>query len=201
MDDVAQTTEFGKIFLYSITGVLLVLFTLTIGRLVSPKKPTKEKLSTYECGEEPVGSAWIQFNPRFYVIALVFLLFDVEMVFIFPWATVFGQAGLVAADPRWGWFTLVEMLIFVGILLIGLLYAWKKGDLEWIKPQPRIPAVQVAIPASAYRKLNAEVHRVKPVRAEEPVQTDSPVTTAVKPDIPPAKPAFTPRFRKPGGAS
>ncbi|SEN97065.1 NADH dehydrogenase subunit A [bacterium A37T11] len=161
MDDVAQTTEFGKVLLIGICGTLLVLFTLWLGKLIAPAKPSKEKLSTYECGEEPQGTAWIQFNARFYLIALVFLLFDVEMVFIFPWATVFGQPSLLAMDNRWGVFTLLEMFTFIGILLIGLVYVWKNGDLEWIKPKPQKPTVSVNIPASAYDKLNKEVHIVK----------------------------------------
>ena len=104
MDDPAQLTEFGKILLIGVAGILLVLFTFLLGRILSPKKPTPEKLSTYECGEDTVGSAWIQFNPRFYVIALVFLLFDVELIFIFPWATVFGQEYRNSPTPtlrRW----------------------------------------------------------------------------------------------------
>src|SRR3546814_15129306 len=114
MDDPAQLTEFGKILLIGVAGTLLVLFTLLLGKVLSPNKPTPEKLSTYECGEEAVGNAWIQFNPRFYVIALIFLLFDVELLFIFPWATVFGQPELIAADPRWGWFALDRKSVVSG---------------------------------------------------------------------------------------
>ncbi|HWL00537.1 MAG TPA: NADH-quinone oxidoreductase subunit A, partial [Parapedobacter sp.] len=161
MDDPAQLTEFGKILLIGVAGLLLVLFTLLLGSILSPRKPTPEKLSTYECGEEAVGNAWVQFNPRFYVIALVFLLFDVELLFIFPWATVFGQPELIAADARWGWFALLEMALFVGILIIGLVYVWKKGDLEWIKPRPLLPHVGVNIPASAYDRLNSSQYRVR----------------------------------------
>src|SRR5690606_13269346 len=96
-----------------------------------------------------------------YVIALVFLLFDVELLFIFPWATVFGQPELIAADARWGWFALLEMALFVGILIIGLVYVWKKGDLEWIKPKPAMPYVEVNIPATAYDRLNSSHYRVR----------------------------------------
>ncbi len=197
MDEPGQLTEFGKILLIGIVGVLLVLFTLLLGKLLSPRKPNPEKLSTYECGEEAVGSSWVQFNPRFYVIALVFLLFDVELIFIFPWATVFGQAELIAADARWGWFTLVEMALFVGILLIGLAYVWIKGDLDWVKPQTVLPRVDVPIPPSAYDKLNRAQYRL---REFEPIAPAA-ETTAKAPAVGETKkPAFKPVFRKPGGA-
>lgn len=196
MDEPGQLTEFGKILLIGIVGVLLVLFTLLLGKLLSPRKPNPEKLSTYECGEEAVGSSWVQFNPRFYVIALVFLLFDVELIFIFPWATVFGQAELIAADARWGWFTLVEMALFVGILLIGLAYVWIKGDLDWVKPQTVLPRVDVPIPPSAYDKLNRAQYRL---REFEPIAPAA-ETTAKAPAVGETKkPAFKPVFRKPGG--
>ena len=97
---------------------------LLIQRLVAPKNDTPDKLSTYECGEESEGSAWVQFNIRFYVIALIFLIFDVEVVFLFPWAVVFKDLGLLA---------FVEMSIFLLILIVGLAYVWKKGDLDWVK--------------------------------------------------------------------
>lgn len=195
MDDPGQLTEFGKILLIGVMGVLLVLFTLLLGKILSPKKPTPEKLSTYECGEEALGNSWVQFNPRFYVIALVFLLFDVELIFVFPWATVFGQPELIAADSRWGWFALAEMGIFIGILIIGLLYVWKKGDLEWVKPRSVIPRVAVNIPRSAYDRLNSERYVVRRF---------DPITDPVAPpQVPPSettarKPAFKPAFRKPG---
>ena len=91
---------------------------------IAPSKKTKEKLDTYECGEVPEGSAWLQFNIRFYVIALIFLIFDVEVVFLFPWAVVFKELGLLA---------MVEMSIFLVILIVGLAYVWVKSDLDWVK--------------------------------------------------------------------
>ncbi|RQP20008.1 MAG: NADH-quinone oxidoreductase subunit A [Parapedobacter sp.] len=199
MDEPGQLTEFGKILLIGVMGMLLVLVTLLLGKIISPKKPTPEKLSTYECGEEAIGSSWIAFNSRFYVIALVFLLFDVEMIFVFPWATVFGRPELIAADARWGWFTLVEMAIFIGILVIGLVYVWRKGDLEWVKSRTVLPRVDVNIPKSAYDKLNRESHQI---RKFEPFATESP--KAFQPQGSAAelkKPAFKPMFRKPGGTS
>lgn len=120
-------TSFGAVLTFLGTGVLFVGFTLFLSRLLQPRNPYPGKLSTYECGEIPVGHSWIQFNIRFYVIALVFIIFDVEVVFLFPWAVVFKQLGL---------FAFIEMMIFVGILLVGLAYVWAKGDLDWVKPQP-----------------------------------------------------------------
>src|SRR5690606_39515861 len=96
-----------------------------------------------------------------YVIALVFLLFDVELIFVFPWATVFGSRELVAADGRWGWFTLVEMGMFLGILVVGLVYVWKRGDISWIKPAHVQPRVSVGIPAAAYEQLNNKKYHVR----------------------------------------
>ncbi|PYQ17146.1 MAG: hypothetical protein DMF79_17835 [Acidobacteria bacterium] len=87
-----------------------------------------EKLTTYECGENPQGSAWIQFNIRFYVFALIFIVFDVEAVFLLPWAVVFKQLGFLA---------FAEGLVFVGILVVALVYVWRKGDLEWVRVEDR----------------------------------------------------------------
>jgi NADH-quinone oxidoreductase subunit A len=128
---------------------------LALAKLLRPHRPNEEKLATYESGEDPVGNANIQFNVRFYVVAIVFLLFEVELIFLFPWAVVFGQANLIAqTDGLWGWFSLVEMLIFVGILALGLAYAWAKGYLDWVRPQPRLPEISTKIPANLYQKVN-----------------------------------------------
>ncbi len=191
MDDPAQISEYGKILLMAIVGIVLVCGTIFLARVLAPKNPNPIKLSTYECGEESRGTSWVQFNPRFYVIALVFLLFDVELIFIFPWATVFGQAELIAADPRWGWLTLIEMGIFLGILLIGLIYVWVSGDISWIKPVHRKPTVQVGIPIEAYSQLNSQSYAVRdyknPILSEEPKEKSAS----------PAKMGFTPKFKKP----
>ncbi|MDO8992303.1 MAG: NADH-quinone oxidoreductase subunit A, partial [Daejeonella sp.] len=183
MDETSQLSEFGKIFIYLIMGVLFVLFTFFMGKLVALKKPNPEKLASYECGEEPVGNSWIQFNSRFYVIALVFLLFDVELAFIFPWATVFSQQELINIDPYWGWLSLIEMFIFVGILLIGLVYVWKKGDLNWIRPEQYSPISPSKIPPSSYKALNAETYQTKlfsidsEIPMPEKVLTESPLSS------------------------
>jgi len=117
--------DFTTAFIFLVVGATFIAVNLAISRLLQPRHPTAIKLSTYECGELPVGQSWIQFNNRFYVIALVFLIFDVEIAFLFPWAVVFKELGL---------FAFIEALIFIVILLIGLAYVWRKGDLEWDKP-------------------------------------------------------------------
>lgn len=195
MNEASQLSEFGKLLIFLIMGVVFVLFTFFLGWLVAPKKPNPEKLSSYECGEEPTGSSWIQFNSRFYVIALIFLLFDVEMVFIFPWATVFGQESLIAADPRWGWLSLIEMFIFVGILLIGLLYVWKKGDLSWIKPEPFVPSSPAKIPYSIYQEFNDKTYKIKEFSLNNEILEAERLPDIQSPA--PPKPAFIPKFKRP----
>ncbi|TZF84001.1 NADH-quinone oxidoreductase subunit A [Pedobacter sp. BS3] len=200
MNEVSQITEFGKVFIMMLMGILIVTLTFFASRFIAPRKPNPEKLTSYECGENPSGNSWVQFNLRFYVIALIFLLFDVEMAFIIPWTTIFGNADLVAADSRWGWFTLTEMFIFIGILILGLVYAWKKGDLEWVKPQPKIPATDQAIPLSVYDTINNERYTVKPFTTERTVEA---VATSDVPDTaakPAPRPAFKPTFRKPASS-
>ncbi len=116
--------NFGTAFVFVLLGIVLVAVPLLLQRILSPQNRSREKLTTYECGEDPEGSAWIQFNIRFYVIALIFLIFDVEVVFLFPWAVVFKDLGLLA---------MVEMAIFLVILIVGLAYVWVKSDLDWVK--------------------------------------------------------------------
>ncbi len=195
MDDPAQLSEYGKILIILLIGALLVCATIFLARLISPKKNNPIKSATYECGEDPVGSSWVQFNPRFYVIALVFLLFDVELIFIFPWATVFGQSEYIAADGRWGWFTLIEMAMFIGILVLGLVFVWKKGDLEWVKPNVVLPKVPVNIPNSAYATLNNKAYQLRDYAVTE-ANKEGGKNVDEEPRSAP-KPAFKPRFKKP----
>lgn len=194
MDDPAQLSEYGKILLIAIVGILLVCVTILLAKTLSPKNPNPIKLSTYECGEDAVGSAWVQINPRFYVIALVFLLFDVELIFVFPWATVFGNREFVAADARWGWFTLIEMGIFLGILVVGLIYVWKRGDISWIKPEHIVPRVSVGIPAAAYEQLNNKKYVIrdyKETQLSETTRIDVKVAQTQSGGV-----GFRPKFKK-----
>ncbi len=119
-------------------GSVFLLANLLVGKLVRPNKPSAEKSEVYECGEQPVGSAWIQFDLRFYVVALLFVIFDVEIAFFFPWAVVFGSAiqqrdAGNAAAGQFAEFAFLELLAFFAILLVGFAYVWKRGDLEWIR--------------------------------------------------------------------
>jgi len=199
MDGVSQISEFGKIFIFLIVGIIAVGGTFFAVRLLSPSNPNPEKLTSYECGEEPTGNAWLPFNSRFYVIALIFLLFDVEMVFILPWATVFGNKALIGADKRWGWLSMTEMFVFLGILILGLVYVWVKGDLDWIKPHPIIPAVDSPVPVSLYESLNKQQSNYK---VKEFMLESQPATaTATNPTPATPRPAFKPTFKKPGNES
>ncbi len=126
-------SDFGIILLYFILGSVFVGIALIAAALIRPSRPNPIKNSTYECGEIPIGEPWVRFNVRFYVIALVFLLFDVEIVFLLPWAVVFKQLG---------WFAFMEMVVFVVILLFGFAYVLGKGDLDWEKPKPHIPKLE-----------------------------------------------------------
>ncbi|MDQ3395444.1 MAG: NADH-quinone oxidoreductase subunit A [Bacteroidota bacterium] len=150
-----QLSEFGTILLFIVGTIVFLVGGLITAFLLRPNRPNFEKLTTYECGEDPTGTAWGQFNVRFYVVALIFILFDVEMVFLFPWATVFGQKSLIeATDGLWGWFSLLEMFIFIFLLALGLAYAWAKGYLDWVKPQVEVPQFKSVVPKELYEKLN-----------------------------------------------
>jgi NADH-quinone oxidoreductase subunit A len=125
--------HFGNVLVFLMLGLGLAGLMLGLGRLVRPSNPYAAKLTTYECGEPPTGSAWINFNIRFYLIALIFVIFDVELVFMYPVVTAFRDA--VAAGE--GVAALVKILIFVAVLAVGLVCVWAKRDLEWVK---RLPA-------------------------------------------------------------
>jgi NADH:ubiquinone oxidoreductase subunit 3 (subunit A) len=114
------------VFLGAIVGIMV--FTLLLWKVIRPSRFSEEKLTTYECGEDPTGNAWIQFNIRFYVFALIFIVFDVEAVFLLPWAVVFRNLGILAY---------VEGLVFIAILVVALAYVWKKGDLAWVRSEDR----------------------------------------------------------------
>ncbi|MCT7952552.1 photosynthetic/respiratory NAD(P)H-quinone oxidoreductase subunit C [Ancylothrix sp. C2] len=107
---------------FLIISSLVPVLALGASKLLGPKGTSVQRLTTYESGMEPIGGAWIQFNIRYYMFALVFVVFDVETVFLYPWAVAFHRLGLLA---------FIEALIFIGILVIALVYAWRKGALEW----------------------------------------------------------------------
>ncbi|MER3417368.1 MAG: NADH-quinone oxidoreductase subunit A [Gemmataceae bacterium] len=156
-----MTVLVGYILLFVFIAWFFVIFHLLLGKLLRPARPTSEKAAIYECGEPTVGPSWIQFDVRYYVIALLFIIFDVEITFFFPWAVVFGHfaqlanPGLSESDRQaWShqllpagehtqisaeaaltmsWITLLDLLVFFGVLLVGFAYLWARGDLHWVR--------------------------------------------------------------------
>src|SRR5262245_4670051 len=126
--------QFASVFVMLLLGVVLCGLMLGLGALLRPSNPHPGKLATYECGEPPSGPAWINFNIRFYLIALVFVIFDVELAFIDPVAAGFRDWVITGGQ---GLFALVELAVFGGILAVGRVYVWRKGDLQWLKRVPR----------------------------------------------------------------
>jgi NADH-quinone oxidoreductase subunit A len=132
--------QFANVLVFLLLGVALVALMVGLSGLLRPHNPEPGKLATYECGEPPTGSAWINFNIRFYLVALIFVIFDVEVAFIYPVAVVFRDWVLKGHAL----FVLAEILLFVGILFVGLVYVWAKRDLEWLK---KVPAATEGEPA------------------------------------------------------
>lgn len=126
-------SNFGQVLVFMIISIAFIAVAIITAKIVAPRFPSKGKYSTYECGEETVGDTWLRFNFRYYVVALIFIIFDVEIVFLFPWAVVFKSLGVLS---------FIEMAIFLFILIVGFLYAYVKGDLYWDKPQPVIPKLE-----------------------------------------------------------
>ncbi len=110
-------------------AIIIIIGALIVGRFIRPHHPTELKQTAYECGELPVGSAWSFFNVRFYVVGLIFIIFDVESALMFPVVTVFKELNSIGK----GGIVLVEILIFLAVLVSGVAYCWRKGDLDWVK--------------------------------------------------------------------
>ena len=151
---------YASIAAFFLVAAVFMLGSLLLGKLLRPDHPYAEKLETYECGEAPVGPAWFNFNPRFYIVALIYIVFDVEIAFVYPVATVFKRW----VEQGSGLFALIEIFLFVAILMLGLVYVWAKGDLEWIRSikgdprgiqntqsrtRPATPILPTAEPAAA----------------------------------------------------
>ncbi len=124
--------DFANVLVFLLLGLGLSGMMLGLGRLLRPSNPLVPKLATYECGEPPTGNAWINFNIRFYLVALIFVIFDVEIAFMYPVVAVFRDWLLSGRGAT----ALAEMLLFIGILSRGLVYVWVKRDLEWVKQLP-----------------------------------------------------------------
>jgi NADH-quinone oxidoreductase subunit A len=124
-----------SIAIFTLFGAAFVLMNLVMGAFVRPKLPNPEKDSVYECGEPTIGSSWVQFDLRFYIVALVFLIFDVEVALFYPWAVYFGAAANLAREAVFNirLIALVDMLFFFGVLLVGFAYLWRFGYLDWVR--------------------------------------------------------------------
>jgi len=115
-------TRYFPILLFIFVALVFGVATLLLSYLVQPKYPEPEKLSTYECGSEPFSDARMPFPVRYYIFAMLFVIFDIEVIFLYPWAVVFPKIELIG---------LIEMLVFIGLFLVAYVYAWRKGALEW----------------------------------------------------------------------
>jgi len=127
--------DYLNVLLFSSVGFFFVFINVAVGSLIRPKRASDEGLEVYECGEEAAGETWIKFDIRYYTVALVYVVFAVEIAFLFPWAIVledaFNGTG-VAEGSGVGMFALVEGVLFIAILFVGLAYVWAKGDLDWV---------------------------------------------------------------------
>jgi NADH-quinone oxidoreductase subunit A len=114
--------EYFPILLFLLVGLAVGVAPMVLGKLLAPSNPDPEKVSPYECGFEAFEDARMKFDVRYYLVAILFILFDLEIAFLFPWAVVLQEIG---------WFGFIAMLLFLGILVVGFIYEWKKGALEW----------------------------------------------------------------------
>ena len=115
-------TKYSPILIFIVLAMGFGLVTLALSYLVQPKYPEPEKLSVYECGSEPFSDSRMPFPVRYYVIAMLFVIFDIEVIFLYPWAVTFKQLGIIG---------FIEMMIFIGLFIVAYVYAWRKGALEW----------------------------------------------------------------------
>jgi NADH-quinone oxidoreductase subunit A len=169
--------DYLNVLVFAAVGLAFVFVNLILASIVRPKRLIDEGLETYECGEETIGEAWVNFDIRYYTVALVYIIFAVEIAFLFPWAIVLGDSVAdtgPAAAKGIGVFALVEGVLFIAILFLGLAYVWAKGDLDWIlsysaphyqPPQPEakhhLPAIQALAKAE-----ELAAHAAKPKEEE-----------------------------------
>jgi NADH-quinone oxidoreductase subunit A len=154
---------------------------MVVGSLIRPKRTQTEGLEVYECGEPTIGEAWIQFDIRYYTVALVYVIFAVEIAFLFPWALVLREALAdrgAAASAGIGLFALIEGVIFIAILFLGLAYVWVKGDLDWVlaykhsKYEPVLPRGAVAIPSLSELAAAREAAAHAPAAEKKAAEAD-----------------------------
>ena len=123
--------QFAAVLAFAAVAVLLPFGLLAGFKAIRPSFPSEDKSLIYECGEKPIGRAWFNFNPRFYLVALVFVIFEVDLALTFPVAVVYKD--WVAAGPQFAWVAFAELFLFIAILVVGLVWVWAHGDLEWVK--------------------------------------------------------------------
>ena len=150
----AMPGHYATVLIFVLVGFVFAGIALGAAKLLRPSNPSPAKMTTYECGELPVGSSWIRFNVRFYLIALFFIVFDVEVIFLYPWAVVFKSLYPL---PQLGALVFWEMVMFLAILSVGLAYVWVKGDLDWAKKLIERPAGRVSGNGTAAPALEEEV--------------------------------------------
>jgi len=147
--------DYANVLIFLLAGVAFVFINMLIGSLIRPKRPSDEKLTPYECGEDPIGEAWIRFDIRYYTVALVYIVFAVEVAFLFPWARILKMT-LTEGFPIPRDVAFMEGIVFMVILFLGLAYVWAKGDLDWVKAieQERSP---LGRQGEAWRELGRKV--------------------------------------------
>jgi NADH-quinone oxidoreductase subunit A len=127
--------EFAAVLVFALVAIGFALGGITLSRILGPRFPSPEKATIYECGERPIGVAWFNFNPRFYLVALVFVIFEVDIALTFPVVAVYRQ--WTQANLGLAWVAFVELFLFTAILVVGLAWVWAHGDLEWVKSLDR----------------------------------------------------------------
>jgi NADH-quinone oxidoreductase subunit A len=156
----SSLNSFVSILLFLIGGIGFLLVSFTIAKLLRPNRENDEKLTSYECGEEVVGTGQLNINARFYIIALMFVLFEIEIIFLFPMSTVFANVALQNYfQQSWVLFVAIEITVFVLLLLLGLAFAWKKGYLEWTLPEVKTTHITSEVPDVLYEAINKKYQK------------------------------------------
>jgi NADH-quinone oxidoreductase subunit A len=157
-----QVVEMGKWAAYLVGAGVFALGGMTAARWLSPRRPGGLKGTAYECGEAAKGDAWGQIHVRFYVMGLIFLIFDVELLMLYPWAVALTHKAWVTAAPSWPWVALLEGAAFILILAAGLAYVWGRGDVNWSFPPARRPHTPTPVPDELYARLNEKYASSQP---------------------------------------
>ncbi len=143
--------NYSYIVLFILSGLVFLMVIFSIAKILRPHKPNMEKLSTYESGEQPMGNANPKFNPRFYILALVFVLFEAEMVVLFPWSLIYKSSNYQNLPNSTKYFGLIELMIFLLILGLALAILYSKGYLNWERKEPKTTHFKSPVPNDAYK--------------------------------------------------